>query len=238
MKFQKTIFLLLALVLIISACAGAVETPDATAIAKTASVIAESLFTETSEPLPSATSTSTFTPIPPTATLTLTPTETLTPTFTPTFTPSPTATPSGWMDPNLLLNYFFVVDTGGPVGCGDNMFPVHIGIYKTDDPAQNLRVALEKLFGNDSLTWAGLHNPIAPSNIRVDEISFNGARGHFEVYTSGTLVKTHKEYCEWTRIRIQVNTTALAAVKPYTVNISLNGKPFNDYVSGDTRPDG
>ncbi len=175
--------------------------------------------------------TSTFTAAPPTETATpLPPSPTTTATETPTATP--TATRPVGLDPNALINYYFVLDTGGPVGCGDLMIAVTIGIQRTGDPGMDVQAALEALFENKSVTVLGLNNPIAPSNIRVESVIVTNSAKHVEVETTGTLVKT-KDSCEWTRIRVQVNSTALNAAAGYSVNIMLNGHPFNDYVSSD-----
>lgn len=181
----------------------------------------------------SASWTPTYTPPPPTATLTLTPTFTFTPTETATATPSATPTRSGVIDPNAIVIYYFIVGGGDRKDCGDRAIAFSTGYIKTGDPVKDVETALSLLFGNPQPYVGGLENPIGASNISIQSITLNSSNNHVDVAASGTVVKNKDDYCQWDRMRAQVRATANKAAEPYVVNITFNGKPFNDFVSGD-----
>ncbi len=168
------------------------------------------------------------TPLPPTNTATLTPTITLSPTATETAT----ATSFAGHSPNELRNYYLIADDGGPVGCGDTLAYVYIGILPSGDIETDVRVTLEALFRPKGQYPFGLYNPLWASNITIQSVTYNPATGTALVDSTGDVGRGDPG-CEWDRIRVQVNTTASHIPGPGDVEIKLNGRPFNDWVSSD-----
>lgn len=215
--------------LLLAACGPSAATRQAQSAAQALATAAVRL-THTQAAEPSATPTYTATPNP-------SPTSTQTPITLPTDTPSPTATPtttrSAGIDPNALLIYYYVVGSGSPGECGDRAIPFSLGVLKTGDPVADVKTALNALFGNSQPFVGGFENPIGSSNIKIEDV-FLSANGRFvQVIASGTVIKNKADYCQWARIREQVRTTLNRAAAPLTVDIQFNGKPFNDFVSGD-----
>ncbi|TAK13555.1 MAG: hypothetical protein EPO32_04920 [Anaerolineae bacterium] len=224
---SRSTILSILLVFALGACAAP---PAPTASAEQVQAVISQLLTEQA-----ASWTPTFTAAPPTATLTLTPTFTLQPTQTETPTPEFTATATPWagIDPNAILIYYFIVGGGDRKDCGDRAVAFSTGYLKTGDPVKDVETALTLLFNNPQPYVGGLENPIGPSNININSITLNTSNNHVEVEASGTVIKNKDDYCQWDRMRAQVRATANKAAEPFVVNITFNGKPFNDFVSGD-----
>ena len=172
---------------------------------------------------PSNTPLPTDTPIPPTATFTITPsetpiptktatqtpsntpTETQTPTDTPTETPTETRAPA-WADPNAIRIYVTHLGTGGPDACGDTIIGISSGFTRTGDIKDDIRTALNILF-NSGENIGDFHNATYPSKFRVSEVSYDKATKTAIITLSGTYVRP-ADYCEGRRYRTQVWATA------------------------------
>lgn len=158
--------------------------------------------TPTDTPIP-PTSTPTETPVPPTATPSATPppTETPTITFTPTATdtPVPTETPSG-----EDAIYIFYIQKPEGKGCGGTAVPVNTGLRRTDNPLENVRLALSRLFSFHTLEWGNLYNPLALSSISVADVYMTG--NELTIQLTGDLVRTG-DPCDNSRMRNQIWST-------------------------------
>ncbi|KAA3647097.1 MAG: hypothetical protein DWQ07_06265 [Chloroflexi bacterium] len=176
--------------------------------------------THTETLTPTLTNTVTTTP-----TITLSPTITLTPTLTP-IPPTPTTVPG------TMVMYMVQLDTGGPIGCGDSLIPISVGVLPTGDPTQDLFVVMTRLFTTKVKWYGTLYNPLFASNVDVVEVTRDAGPDDVLVSTVGRVVKGD-DYCDWDRIRAQVNTTARQNAPGISIEIELNGGSFNDRVSSD-----
>ncbi len=152
-----------------------------------------------------ATSTATFTP---TSTLTFTPSPTITntPSNTPTETLTATPVPGKGIPENAIVAYFVIIDSGGPVGCGDSVIPVLTGHYKTGNTEQDLRTALNYLFSAGRYVL-GLYNATYTSSLQAMTIDFEAGNGSAVTQLSGSYVPPETK-CDAHRYRAQVWTTA------------------------------
>ena len=235
-NLHRLIYLVLISSILLSACATATPIPP------------------TATPQPSDTPLPTETPIPPTATFTVTPSETPTPTATftetPTNTPTETLTPTetatetptntpapAWADPNAIKIYVTHLGTGGPNACGDTIVGISSGFSRTGDTKEDIRIALDTLFASGSNVGA-YHNATYPSSFRVSEVEFNKSSGNAVITLKGTYVKP-SDYCEGSRYHDQVWSTARQFKEVKTVDIWLdNGKLLGDLLSAVTmKPD-
>ena len=227
-KMQSLIYILLIGSLMLSGCAQVASIPS-TAIAN-----------------PSQTPNPTETPLPPTATFTLTPSETPRPTDTPTETPTETLTPSetptetstptetvtntpapAWADPNAIKIYVTHLGTGGPLACGDTLVGISSGFSRTGDVKEDVRTAVNTLFASGQ-NVGSFHNSTYPSSFRVSAIDFDKSSGTVIITLSGSYVKP-ADYCEARRYREQVWATARQFPEVNRADIWLdNGKLLGD----------
>lgn len=185
----------------------------------------------TSTPLPpTSTSTPTLTDTP-TATSTASPTFTATatatdePTATPTFTA--TAVPQAALPDSLIVKYLVQEGTGGPVGCGDSLVPVSVGVLRTGDVKEDVRIALDSLFSTGTKYSGLLYNPLFQSKLRVNDISFKKNSGNVTVHLTGSFTKPQED-CDKLLYRAQVWSTARQFPEVKLATIWLN-----QYLLGD-----
>lgn len=200
---------------------------------------------------PVATSTSlppTETPLPPTATATptVTPSATQTATATDTETPlpSPTATATATGTPTpapvvggggvYMIKYFVLLDTGGPIGCGDSLIASSTGQISTGNVKEDIKLALNSLFSTGVKYVGDLYNPLYQSKLRVTSVEFKGSgKDEVIVHLTGQFVKP-KDPCDKTRYRWQVWETARQFPGIRRVNIRLdNGLLLGDLLAND-----
>ena len=200
---------------------------------------------------PAATNTSlpaTETPLPPTqtATLTVTPTATLTATATRTKTPLPsptaTATATNTQTPApafggggvYMIKYFVLLDTGGPIGCGDSLIASSTGQISTGNVKEDIKIALNSLFSTGVKNVGELYNPLYQSKLRVTSVEFKGSgKDEVIIHTTGRFVKP-KDSCDKARYRWQVWETVRQFPGIRRVNIWLdNGLLLGDLLAND-----
>ena len=200
---------------------------------------------------PVATSTSlppTETPLPPTATVTQTMTPTLTQTATATSTktplPSPTttATPTDTLTPApavggggvYMIKYFVLLDTGGPIGCGDSLIASSTGQISTGNVKEDIKIALNSLFSTGVKNVGELYNPLYQSKLRVAGVEFKGSgKDEVIIHLTGQFVKP-KDPCDKSRYRWQVWETVRQFPGIRRVNIRLdNGLLLGDLLAND-----
>jgi hypothetical protein len=164
-------------------------------------------ISETQTPTISPSPTDTLLPVPTTTaeyTTTALSTQTQTPTSTPTETPTTTSKPySGSLPENAIVIYLTQLGTGGPVGCGDSLVPIMIGVERTGDLEKDIQLAVNALFsvGQYSLS---LYNATYPSSLRFS--GFHLDKGEAIVEFGGSYVKPENA-CDASRYRAQVWTT-------------------------------
>jgi hypothetical protein len=200
MRLPKSIIISTVCAIILTGCNFSLATPTFTPAP-----------TETRTPIPSET------PIPPSVTPTETPTLTpsttpsITPTHTPTWTPSitptetptPTATAWGYIPDNAIIIYLTLIGSGGPVACGDSLVAIMIGVNKSGNLEQDIKVAVDTLFSIGQSAY-GLYNATYPSSMRAGEIRVN--QGEATVQLHGSYVKP-KDRCDAMRYRDQLWNT-------------------------------
>lgn len=211
----------------------------------------ESTSVDSTQPTdPPPTITSTATEAPPTATgtarppsPTLSPTATMTASPQPTDTviPSPTATGTPTFTPaqaqsgiyggsNTVQVYFILLNTGGPIACGDSLLSVGSGVPKTGDVAKDILGALKKLFSYKTRTVGGMYNPLYRSNIKVDTVKFDQKTGLITVRLTGKYVQPD-DPCDNKRVRDMVWYTVRQYPEIKSTNIYMNSYPFGDKLS-------
>lgn len=191
----------------------------------------EPTATPTFTPVPSPTAPPTNTPLP-----TLTPTATvdplsLLPTATATFlfpTSPPVITPSPKPEEAILL-YYFNLKVKGRFGCGEDLWWVNTGIYKSYDTPADIRTALTRLFSYHGEYWGNLYNPYGPSTFEVRDVKQTG-EFKVEVYLGGTYVST-KDNCDKARLKDQIRQTIFQFRPISNLNVYLNGVPLGDAIS-------
>ena len=238
-KLQRIIFLLILLGIIAGCSATENQAPTPSLAPATLTPTIPPTFTSTLLPptviLPSPTATSTMTSVPPTWTST--------PTVLPSETPSPTSspTPSATLRPAARLPgrggdvkvYLIALKTGGPIGCGDSVVPVSVGLYRSKDTAADIKAALNMLFSMKSKYYGSLYNPVSYSTFRVADINLSEASGFLTVWLSGKY-KPSGNKCDNTRVKAQIWSTAKQFGGITGTNFYINGpNPFGDFVSND-----
>lgn len=190
---------LIALMIVVSsACSTTSASPQQPTL--TQPVIASPTLTQTESP-PTETPT-----VAPTSTSTDLPTHT--PTVTETASPSPLPTDTPTQTPQPIVNYgmnkyLILLGSGGPDGCGDTVVPVMIGILPTGDVREDVKTALNNLFGPRVQYEGNLYNATYQSRLRVESIDFKKSTGQMKVYLAGKFVKP-KSDCDKKRYHAQV----------------------------------
>lgn len=118
----------------------------------------------------------------------------------PTRTPEPLPT----INPNGLVYYLILLDTGGPYACGDSLIGINSGIKRTGDTEQDIINVLNALFSLKTEFSGSLYNALYQSSLKAKKVDING--GLATVYTRGTVVKP-KDDCDKERFRLQVFVT-------------------------------
>ncbi|MCU0488550.1 MAG: hypothetical protein MUE67_06335 [Anaerolineales bacterium] len=237
-RFPVLAGLLLAGVVLLAACSGAIPATPAS--------MATVPPTQAEPATLPATDTATLPPVP-TATLipSGTPTETLTPLPTATETPTPTETatstptraassglPAGGSRGGVVV-YLILLKTGGNVGCGDSAVPAPAGVARTKDTAADIEAALDVLFSMKSKYYGNLYNPTSYSTLRVQEVEFDEGSGALIVHLSGKY-KPSGDDCDHSRVRAQIWATAKQFGGVTSTSFYINGPhPFGDFVSDD-----
>ena len=139
----------------------------------------------------------------------------------------PTSTPS----PNYVIYYLIIEDTGGPFGCGDTLFPVSAGKFRSGDLEKDLTTAFNALLGNKEQYFNNLYNALYKSNVSVDEVVVNNDNS-VEVRLVGNFDTKGQSGsgtdCERRRISDQLWQTAYQFPEISHADIRWNGGPVED----------
>lgn len=229
------IFMLISIIL--AGCADRVESSPAINTAQATATEVPPTVTNTHTVQPP---TATFTQLPPTATFTAVPTNTATqvPSDTPTALPTATFTPTAQSQSQSGIHgssgnvkiFFILLDTGGPVGCGDSLIWVGSGAVQTGDIAEDVNAGLKQLFSYRNEWVGGMYNPLFRSSIKVADVTFDSGSGLITVNLSGSYVQPD-DPCDNTRVRVQVWATVRQYAGVTSTNIYLNKSPFGDKLS-------
>ncbi|QPC84694.1 LysM peptidoglycan-binding domain-containing protein [Phototrophicus methaneseepsis] len=145
-----------------------------------------------------------------------------------------TGTPTEEPDSNLFerTNIYLIAledagATGEEIGCGDSLVPVEVAIEPTIAP---LTAALTYLFENNEQYYgqSGLYNPFYNSDLSVDGIDIIG--GNAQIELSGELSLAGA--CDNPRIESILQQTALQYSTIDSVDITINGEPLDQLLSG------
>jgi hypothetical protein len=117
--------------------------------------------------------------------------------------------------------------SGEEVGCGDSVIPVVVNIGRTQAP---LRATLERLLAVDETFYgqSGLYNALEDSNLQVQGIDIRN--GTAIIHLTGELVIGGA--CDAPRVQAQLEQTALQFSTVNAVEISVNGTPLEELLSG------
>lgn len=137
--------------------------------------------------------------------------------------PPPTGGPVG----AGIVNYFFILGTGGPLGCGDSIFYNNTGQVRTGDLERDIATALQKQLSNRAEYVGDLYNPLHKSNLKVNGVDFDPASGHVAISLNGSMSSTYD--CEAKRMGEQVLYTLSQFPEVKSRVIWLNSGLFEDF---------
>jgi hypothetical protein len=150
--------------------------------------------------------------------------------------PVPTAPLAPTTPPEQTVNQvtFYLValeddgKSGVKIGCGDSLVAVTQPVDATNVP---VNVALEKLFSYKTqfVGESGLYTALYQSDLKVDSVD-RGPAGDVRVALSGTVALGG--VCDNPRFQGQIEQTILASSGASAVNVTINGKPLSEIVSG------
>jgi Sporulation and spore germination len=143
---------------------------------------------------------------------------------------TPTSVPAGGGTTQVKIFLIAVGDNGvsGPkIGCGDSAVGVVRVVPATKAP---LTAALNELLSlhDQNYGQSGLYNSLYQSHLRLESVAIAG--GVATIKLTGTLLLGG--VCDDPRVDAQLTNTALQFSTVHSVDISLNGKPLKDYLSG------
>ena len=105
-----------------------------------------------------------------------------------------------------IYKYLILRSTGGPVACGDSLYPVYVG-KRTGKTEEDVKLALKGLFSTHSKDVSGLYNPLYESRLKVSKVGYNPDNKNVTINIKGKFVRP-PEACERKRIRAIVWQTA------------------------------
>jgi hypothetical protein len=148
----------------------------------------------------------------------------------PTRAPTLTSVPAGAGTAQVKIFLIAVGDNGvsGPkIGCGDSAVGVIRVVPVTKAP---LTAALNELFSLHDQFYgqSGLQNFLYQSRLQLQSVAI--ANGVATIKLTGTLLLGG--VCDSPRVDAQITNTALQFSTVHSVDVSINGKPLKDLLSG------
>jgi hypothetical protein len=131
-----------------------------------------------------------------------------------------------------IYKYLILRNTGGPIACGDTLFPVYVG-KRTGDVKQDIKIALKSLFSTSKVS-SGLYNPLANSKLKVSGVQYNPKNTQTTVRLAGRLVKPDN-FCDIARARAVVWTTAQQFPEVRHAKITLGSALLGDLLAAKER---
>ncbi|HPO58308.1 MAG TPA: hypothetical protein PLV53_05630 [Anaerolineaceae bacterium] len=158
------------------------------------------------------------------------------PSRTPAFitqTSAPTTEPPPPVDPSIPQAAFYLVAlednglSGTLVGCGDSLIPVLVSVPEGERPTPTALAALLDL-SDPYYGESGLYNALAQSSLQVDSLDVDGGTVYLRLI--GQLVLGG--VCDAPRVQGQLESTLLYASGAERAEITVNGVPLADLLSG------
>jgi hypothetical protein len=120
----------------------------------------------------------------------------------PEFTPEPTPTtePSPTLVQKGVIFYVVAKDTGGSLGCGDTLIPVHTGIPSSGSLEKDIHIGLHALLKLKVKDFGGYYNPLHNAHLNTGKITVKKGGGNVRVELNGSIPKP-KDECEYHRVR-------------------------------------
>lgn len=131
-----------------------------------------------------------------------------------------------------IYKYLVHRNTGGPIACGDTLYPVYVG-QRTGDVKQDIKIALKSLFASSGNS-GGLYNPLAKSKLKVNSVEYNPKNTQTTIRLSGRLVKP-TDFCDYARARAMVWATAQQFPEVRHAKITLGSALLGDLLSAKER---
>ncbi|KAA3647096.1 MAG: hypothetical protein DWQ07_06260 [Chloroflexi bacterium] len=143
----------------------------------------------------------------------------------------PPAPPSSTPAPAYVIYYLIIEDTGGPFGCGDTMYPVSAGKFRSGDLEKDLKAAFNALLSNKEQYFNELYNALYKSSVGLDGVIVNNDNsvevrlvGNFDTKSQGG----DGPDCERRRISDQLWQTVYQFPEITHADIRWNGGPVED----------
>jgi hypothetical protein len=131
-----------------------------------------------------------------------------------------------------IYKYLVHRNTGGPVACGDTLYPVYVG-KRTGNVKQDIAIALKSLFSTPGES-SGLFNPLSKSKLKVSGVEYNAKNIKTTIRLSGKLVKPDN-YCDIARARAMVWATAQQFPEVRHATIFLGSALLGDLLAAKER---
>jgi ribulose bisphosphate carboxylase small subunit len=129
--------------------------------------------------------------------------------------------------------YFTILDSGGPVACGDSLYAIYTGHVRTGNTEEDIQIALDSLFSSGPY-FGNFYNAVYPNNFRVQSVDFKQSTGRADIVLNGGYVKP-ADYCDSRRYREQIWATARRFPEVQRISISLtNGILLGDLLAAFT----
>ena len=131
-----------------------------------------------------------------------------------------------------IYKYLVHPNTGGPVACGDSLYPVYVG-KRTGDTRKDVATALKSLFASPKNS-GGLFNPLADSRFKVQKVEYNKSTKNVKIFLGGKLVRPDS-FCDIARARAMVWTTAQQFPEVRHATIVLGSALLGDLLAAKER---
>jgi hypothetical protein len=143
------------------------------------------------------------------------------------FVEPPPAPPTSTPAPPLIVYYLVLLDSGGPLKCGDSLYPVSTGKYRTGDIAKDVQIAMSSLFKNHDQYTGELYNALYKSRLSVDDVTVDKVTGWVEVFTAGN-IDAKSDSCDRSLISDQIWGTMRQFTEIPHFDVRWNGQNIQD----------
>jgi len=127
-----------------------------------------------------------------------------------------------------------LLNTGGPVACGDSLFKANTGLWRSGDIEADVHTALERLFFKRK-NFGELYNPVYLSNMSVSSVNFNSYTGEVKIQLDGTYVRSG-DRCDDRRVHDQIWSTVRQFKDIKIVYILLKTALLGDILATGEKP--
>ena len=137
----------------------------------------------------------------------------------------PTVTPH----PPWIVYYLIHKDTGGPLKCGDSLFPISTGKFRTGDIEEDAKIAFKALLALKQAEQGDFYNALYKSSLNVVSADWAPQKGWLEVSIAGNM-NTKGDECDRSRIGDQLWATIRQFPEVQHADIRWNGGPLMDRI--------